>query len=92
VTPAPPLPTSSPLDVILADDEIVQPDVVVARSAQLSVRGIEGAPPLSAQNRARLRRLAAVHDRRVPDDADRSGASPPQAQQSSTIGRIRFCS
>ena len=39
----------SPVDVILADDEIVQPDVVVARSAQLSVRGIEGAPPLIAE-------------------------------------------
>jgi Uma2 family endonuclease len=39
----------SPVDVILADDEIVQPDVVVARSAQLSPRGIEGTPPLIAE-------------------------------------------
>lgn len=39
----------SPVDVILADDEIVQPDIVVARSGQLSPRGIEGAPPLIAE-------------------------------------------
>lgn len=39
----------SPVDVILADDEIVQPDIVVARAAQLSSRGIEGAPPLIAE-------------------------------------------
>jgi len=39
----------SPVDVILADDEIVQPDIVVARSGQLSARGIEGAPPLIAE-------------------------------------------
>jgi Uma2 family endonuclease len=36
----------APIDVILADSEIVQPDVVVARLAQVSARGIEGAPPL----------------------------------------------
>jgi Uma2 family endonuclease len=36
----------SPIDVILNDSEIVQPDVVVARRAQVSSRGIEGAPPL----------------------------------------------
>jgi Uma2 family endonuclease len=36
----------SPIDVILNDSEIVQPDVVVARRAQVSGRGIEGAPPL----------------------------------------------
>jgi len=36
----------SPIDVILNDDEIVQPDVVVARRGQVSDRGIEGAPPL----------------------------------------------
>jgi Uma2 family endonuclease len=34
----------SPIDVILADDEIVQPDIVVATRAQVSARGIEGAP------------------------------------------------
>ena len=39
----------SPIDVILADDEIAQSDVVVARSGQLSPRGIEGAPPLIAE-------------------------------------------
>ena len=36
----------SPLDVILNDSEIVQPDVVVARRGQVSGRGIEGAPLL----------------------------------------------
>jgi Uma2 family endonuclease len=36
----------SPIDVILNDSEIVQPDVVVARRGQVSSRGIEGAPPL----------------------------------------------
>jgi Uma2 family endonuclease len=36
----------SPIDVILSDSEIVQPDVVVARLPQVSERGIEGAPPL----------------------------------------------
>jgi Uma2 family endonuclease len=36
----------SPIDVILNDAEIVQPDVVVARRGQVSGRGIEGAPPL----------------------------------------------
>ena len=36
----------SPIDVILHDAEIVQPDVVVARRGQVSERGIEGAPPL----------------------------------------------
>ena len=36
----------SPIDVILHDAEIVQPDVVVARRGQVSGRGIEGAPPL----------------------------------------------
>ena len=37
---------ASPIDVILNDAEIVQPDVVVARRGQVSGRGIEGAPPL----------------------------------------------
>jgi Uma2 family endonuclease len=36
----------SPIDVILNDAEIVQPDVVVARRGQVSGRGVEGAPPL----------------------------------------------
>ncbi len=36
----------SPIDVILNDAEIVQPDVVVARRSQVSGRGIEGAPLL----------------------------------------------
>jgi Uma2 family endonuclease len=36
----------SPIDVILNDAEIVQPDVVVARRDQVSGRGVEGAPPL----------------------------------------------
>ena len=36
----------SPIDVILNEAEIVQPDVVVARRGQVSGRGIEGAPPL----------------------------------------------
>ncbi|MGH9383359.1 MAG: Uma2 family endonuclease [Vicinamibacterales bacterium] len=36
---------NSPLDVILADDDIVQPDLlVVADRPQISARGIEGAP------------------------------------------------
>jgi len=35
----------APLDVILAKDDVVQPDLVVVRDpAQLSSRGIEGAP------------------------------------------------
>ena len=35
----------APLDVILADDDVVQPDLVVVRDpAQLSSRGVEGAP------------------------------------------------
>jgi Uma2 family endonuclease len=36
----------SPIDVILTDAEIVQPDAVVARRGQVSDRGIEGAPLL----------------------------------------------
>jgi Uma2 family endonuclease len=36
----------SPIDVVLSDSEIVQPDVVVARLSQVSERGIEGAPRL----------------------------------------------
>ena len=36
----------APIDVILNDSEIVQPDVVVARRSQLSERGAEGAPIL----------------------------------------------
>ena len=36
----------APIEVILNDNEIVQPDVVVARRTQLSGRGIEGAPLL----------------------------------------------
>ena len=36
----------APIDVILNDSEIVQPDVVVARRSQLSERGVEGAPIL----------------------------------------------
>jgi Uma2 family endonuclease len=36
----------APLDVILSDSEIVEPDVVVARRTQFSKRGIEGAPLL----------------------------------------------
>ncbi len=36
---------NAPLDVILADDDIVQPDLlVVAERPQISARGIEGAP------------------------------------------------
>jgi len=35
----------APLDVILAEEDVVQPDLVVVRDlAQLSSRGIEGAP------------------------------------------------
>jgi len=35
----------APLDVILAEDDVVQPDLVVVRDpAQLSSRGVEGAP------------------------------------------------
>jgi Uma2 family endonuclease len=36
----------APIDVVLSDSEIVQPDVVIARLSQVSERGIEGAPPL----------------------------------------------
>jgi len=37
----------APLDVILAEDDVVQPDLVVVRHArQLSSRGVEGAPSL----------------------------------------------
>jgi Uma2 family endonuclease len=36
----------SPIDVILADDDIAQPDLVVAARSQISRRGIEGAPLL----------------------------------------------
>jgi Uma2 family endonuclease len=36
----------SPIDVVLSDSEIVQPDVVVASLSQVSERGIEGSPPL----------------------------------------------
>jgi Uma2 family endonuclease len=35
----------SPIDVILADDDVVQPDLLVAARPQISRRGIEG-PPL----------------------------------------------
>jgi Uma2 family endonuclease len=36
----------APLDVILANDDIVQPDLVVAKRSQISKRGVEGAPRL----------------------------------------------
>ena len=36
----------SPIDVILSDSEIVQPDAVVALRTQVSERGIEGSPLL----------------------------------------------
>jgi Uma2 family endonuclease len=36
----------APIDEVLSDSEIVQPDVVVARFSQVSERGIEGAPAL----------------------------------------------
>lgn len=35
----------APLDVILADDDVVQPDLLVVERTQISKRGIEG-PPL----------------------------------------------
>lgn len=37
---------NAPLDVIFADDEVVQPDLVVAGRSQVSRRGVEGAPHL----------------------------------------------
>jgi Uma2 family endonuclease len=37
---------AAPLDVILAIDDIVQPDLVVAERRQISTRGVEGAPRL----------------------------------------------
>jgi Uma2 family endonuclease len=37
---------NAPLDVILADDDIVQPDLLVVERTQMSARGIEGAPLL----------------------------------------------
>ena len=36
----------APLDVILADTDVVQPDLVIAARAQISERGVEGAPLL----------------------------------------------
>lgn len=36
----------APIDVILADDDVLQPDLVVAPRPQISRRGIEGAPAL----------------------------------------------
>ena len=36
----------APLDVILAEDDIVQPDIVVVQRSQISKRGVEGAPLL----------------------------------------------
>jgi Uma2 family endonuclease len=37
---------NAPLDVILADADVVQPDLVVAARTQISDRGVEGAPLL----------------------------------------------
>lgn len=37
---------NAPLDVILADDDVVQPDLVVTGRTQISDRGVEGAPLL----------------------------------------------
>jgi Uma2 family endonuclease len=37
---------NAPLDVILADDDVVQPDLVVTGRTQISERGVEGAPLL----------------------------------------------
>jgi len=37
---------NAPIDVILANDDIAQPDLVVAARSQISRRGIEGAPAL----------------------------------------------
>lgn len=43
------LPFSAPLNAILADDDVVQPDVVVvSRVPQISSRGIKGAPEVLA--------------------------------------------
>jgi Uma2 family endonuclease len=36
---------NAPIDVILSDEDVVQPDLVVAARSQLSTRGVEG-PPL----------------------------------------------
>src|SRR5687767_8009431 len=33
----------APLDVILADDDVVQPDLVIVHRPQVSARGVEGA-------------------------------------------------
>jgi len=37
---------AAPIDVILSDHDILQPDLVVARPGQISKRGIEGSPLL----------------------------------------------
>ena len=37
---------NAPVDVILSDHDILQPDLVVARPGQISKRGIEGSPLL----------------------------------------------
>jgi Uma2 family endonuclease len=37
---------SAPIDVILSDEDVVQPDLVVAARSQLTRRGVEGAPLL----------------------------------------------
>jgi Uma2 family endonuclease len=54
---------AAPLDVILAEDDVVQPDLVVVRDpAQRSSRGIEGAPFLVVEVISTGR---AHHDRTV---------------------------
>lgn len=39
----------SPLDVVLADDTVLQPDVLVARRSDLGVRDLEAAPVLAVE-------------------------------------------
>ncbi|HUE87735.1 MAG TPA: Uma2 family endonuclease [Vicinamibacterales bacterium] len=75
---------NAPLDVILADADVVQPDLVVAARAQISDRGVEGTPlllveilspssiPLDRQAKAARYRVHAVPHYWIVDPAART--------------------